>query len=238
MNTTSNVSWGFVRQVVLATSDPEGDGAMLRSAYGLPAGFTDPELAEHGIADMTIPVGPEQFLEIIAPASPASPLTNWLARLGGRAGYGVAVQVPDMTSIRERAVGAGVRIMIDQTARGHRIMQLHPSDMGMLLDLDEAADRQWWFWDEISEGPAADAAVDAVLAIEIGVADPAVMAARWAAVVGVELLSPTSVDLDTTVHFVEAERNGLRGVTLREAPGHDHIPDAEWFGVRFSHRPA
>lgn len=228
--------WAFVRQVVLATTDPDTDIDALRAAYRLPAGFTDPELAEHGIADRTIPTGPEQFLEVIAPSSPSSPLHAWLGRLGGRAGYGLAVQVPDMAAIRDRAASLGVRIVIDQEARGHRIMQLHPGDVGILLDLDESADRNWWFWDDISDGPAPDAIVDGVVEIEVCTPDPERMAALWSTLLGVDRPTATAVDLGTTIRFVGGDHRGVRAVTLRltdRAPS--VVDDAEMFGITFRH---
>lgn len=232
-----NDSWAFVRQVVLATATPEADATALRDTYALPHGFTDPELLEHGIADETIPLGPRQYLELIAPASETSPLNAWLGRAGGRAGYGVAVQVPEMAVIRERAQRLGVRIMIDQLAFGHPIMQLHPRDVGILLDLDEAADKDWWFWDEISPGPSDTAVVDAVLAVEVGVTDPERMAALWSELLAVAQPTATSVDLGTTVNFVPADRGCLLAVTLQLANGEPMRDDVELVGIKFRHRP-
>ena len=230
-----STSWAFVRQTIFATSRPIEDSAMLRAAYSLPEGFTDPMLLEHGLADETIPVGPEQYLEILSPAGETSPLTGWLAKHGGHGGYGIAVQVPDMTAIRERVVERGVKILIEQEALGHRIMQLNPRQVGgLLLDLDEVPDRSVWFWDDITPGPSADATVDGVLEIEVGCSDPEVFAGLWADLLDVDQPTPTSVDLGTRISFVAAETAGIAAVTLRAAAGGE-IHDGEQLGVTFRH---
>lgn len=231
-------SWAFLRQVVLATVDPSADSAALRATYGLPVGFTDPELLAHGIADETIPVGPRRFVELVSPSGDHSPLTPWLAKRGGRAGYGVAVQVPDIAAIRERVVSRGVGIMIEQEALGHRIMQLHPRQVGILLDLDEVPDRTSWFWDEISPGPAAAALIDDIVEIEIGVPDPCAMATLWSHLLDVEQPTESSVDLDALIQFVAADIASMRAVTMQTATGRTSPADAEFVGVTFRHCPA
>lgn len=228
-----SASWAFVRQLIFATVEPERDSAALRHEYGLPAGFTDPMLLDFGIADETIPVGSEQYIELLSPAGDQSPLHAWTSKRGGAGGYGVAVQVPDISAIRERAVAAGVAILIEQEALGHRIMQLDPRRMGLLLDLDEVPDRSRWFWDDITPGPAADAGIDALLEVEIGVVDPEVTAALWADLLAVPQPSSTTVDLGTTISFVAAERAGMRAVTLRSPEAQS---ERSMLGVTFRHR--
>ena len=225
-------SWAFVRQMIFATAELVADSEALSSAYGLPPGFTDPMLLDFGIADETIPIGPEQYIELLSPAGDDSPLHAWLDKRGV-GGYGVAVQVPDMTAIRERAMAAGVSIVIEQEALGHRIMQLNPRRMGMLLDLDEVPDRTRWFWDDITPGPAADARVDALAEIEIGVAEPETTAALWAHLLDVDQPTATTVDLGTIVSFLTAEHAGVLALTLRTA---EELPDRSLLGVTFRHR--
>ncbi|MCU1395771.1 MAG: hypothetical protein JWM34_4199 [Ilumatobacteraceae bacterium] len=230
-----STSWAFVRQAIFATSSPADDSAELRAAYALPKGFTDPMLLEHGIVDETIPVGPDQYIELLSPASDASPLTGWLAKHGGQGGYGVAVQVPDMASIRSRVVEQGIKILIEQDAFGHPIMQLNPRQVGgLLLDLDEMPDRSAWFWDDITPGPAGDATVDSIVEIEVGVPDPLEFAALWAHLLDVDQPTPTSVDLGMRISFVEAEVAGVLAITLRVAGG-DTIADSTRLGVSFRH---
>ncbi|MCU1367921.1 MAG: hypothetical protein JWL72_2775 [Ilumatobacteraceae bacterium] len=228
-----STSWAFVRQTIFATADPAADSAALRTAYGLPAGFTDPMLLEHGIADETIPVGTDQYLELLSPSSDASPLNHWLGKRGGPGGYGVAVQVPEMAPIRERAVERGVKILIEELAFGHPIMQLNPRQCGTLLDLDEMPDRAKWFWDDITPGPSASALIDGVVEIEIGVAEPSATAALWAYLLDVEQSTATSVDLGTRVTFVPPTSGGIQAVTLRSVG--ERPPDTARLGATFRH---
>lgn len=231
-NVPVGTSWAFVRQTIFATAQPVVDSSALREAYALPNGFTDPMLLEHGIADETIPVGPEQYLELLSPTGDASPLHRWLGRRGGSGGYGVAVQVPEMAPIRARATERGVDILIEEMAFGHPIMQLSPRQCGTLLDLDEMPDRAQWFWDDITPGPSPSALVDRVVEIEIGVTEPAVTAALWAYLLDVDQPTDTSVEVGTRITFVPQTSGGIQTVTLRSnAP----VADIERLGTTFRH---
>ena len=79
---------------------------------------------------------------------------------------------------------------------GHEIIQLHPLDVGVLLELDAFLPRDAWFWDDLPAARAAHAArtakaddivaVDVAVDPEAGPRDPVTMAATWAAIVGIE----------------------------------------------------
>ncbi len=231
-------SWAFLRQVVIATPDAARDSATLRSTYRLPIGFTDPMLLEHGVADETIPLGPTRYVELISPANDSSFLHPWLQRVGGAAGYCVAVQVPDIDAIRARATDLGVRVLVDQLALGHKVMQLHRRDFGLILDLDEIADRSVWFWDDVTPGPSPDAIVDDIVEVVVGVTDPQHVATTWATLVDVPQPTPTSVDFGLTIQFVASDSPGLQTVTLQLASGATAVDDQVIAGVTFRHRIA
>ena len=108
-------------------------------------------------------------------------------------------------------------------AMGHDIIQLHPLDAGVLLELDAFLPRDGWFWDDLPAAQAAQAArtakADDIVAVDVAVTgppDPAAMARTWAAIIGIE---PPVATADgavlafgrRTVRFVPA-RGGRTGI--------------------------
>lgn len=157
----------ILRQVVIGSPDLDATTRELRESLGVARGFADPLLEEIGMADETIRVGPEAHLEVVAPLRGDVSLAAWLRKAGGGGGYALSIQVPDLTPHLAAAARQGVRVVADLVAYGHRIVQLHPGDMGLLIELDEIADPAAWFWDDIEAEVATAPRVDDVLAVEI-----------------------------------------------------------------------
>src|SRR5260370_33286937 len=111
-------------------------------------------------------------------------MTRWLGRAGGAAGWVIATQVPSLDGIEERAAEHGVRIAVQTQAMGHNIVQFHPLDVGVLLELDEFLPRSAWVWDELETARAAQASrrpkVDTIVAGDAATPDPAAIAPTWA----------------------------------------------------------
>jgi hypothetical protein len=123
-------------------------------------------------------------------------MTRWPGRAGGAAGWAMSTQVPSLAGVTERAAQHGVRIAVQTQAMGHNIVQFHPLDVGVLLELDEFLPRGAWFWDEMEAARAAQASrspkVDDIVAVDVAAPDPVAMAATWAAIVGLEPPTPTA----------------------------------------------
>ena len=113
-------------------------------------------------------------------------MARWLGQVGGSSGWVLSTQVPSLDGVKERAAERGVRIAAETQAMGRDIVQLHPLDVGVLLELDAFLPRDAWFWDEL---PAARAArstkADDIVAVDVAVPDPAAMAQTWAAIIGI-----------------------------------------------------
>jgi hypothetical protein len=211
--------WARPRQVGLATLDHAAAVAEATTVLGLGPGFADPELQHLGLLDFTAPVGPDAYLEILAPARADHALDGWLQRRGGAAGWVLSTQVPDLEGVRERCAEQGMRIVTDTTAMGHEILQLHPRDAGLLLELDAFSPRDQWFWDDLPGNRAAQQArsmvVDDIVAVVVACDEPLVLAGRWARVLGIA--GPEAVDggaslavSERVVEFVPS-RNGIGG---------------------------
>lgn len=226
--------WVRLRQVIMATDDLHLDSAALRDALGLAPGFPDPVLETIGMRDESIPVGAAHagpagggaFLELVGPLTPEAPINRWLAKVGGRGGYALSLQVPEIPARLEAAGALGVGVIADLEVYGHRIVQFRPADLGLLVEIDEIADPDRWFWDDVEMTQPEDSVVDDVLGVEISCADLAAATPRFSAVLG---LNPQLSEDATTfalgarylrlVAAAEGEHPGLRGVELSVRPG-------------------
>jgi hypothetical protein len=213
-------AWATLRQVVLATGDIEGDGALLRERLALGKGFADPELADIGLSDDTLPLAAGAYLELVGPLGGDSSLHRFLDKRGP-GGYALSVQHPDPVGVRERAAARGVRVVADLDVMGHRVVQLHPADVGVLLELDGIADPARWFWDgRDGNDPEPGALVDDVVSVTIPVADPEATAAQWCELLDLPATGAAAIAMGgRTVHFGRIEDGPKWTVTLRRAPG-------------------
>ncbi|MGN6606728.1 MAG: hypothetical protein ACTHMS_06935 [Jatrophihabitans sp.] len=227
--------WAKLRQVVIATTDHEGDVAATRKAFGLGPGFADPEVHEMHLVDATMPVSDTTYLEFVAPIDERAGVHRWLQKIGGRGGYCLSVQHSNPGAAKARAEARGVRAVADVVVFGHNVVQLHPKDMGLLLELDGIDDPDVWFWDDVDPGPESGATVDRIVSVDVPVADPAAMTALWHDVLGFDASAgATEVDLgETTVHFVPGGPSAQWTVRLRRAEQAGDVTVPELAGVRF-----
>jgi hypothetical protein len=209
-------AWADLRQVVVATTEPAKVAGAIRDTLRLGDGFGDPELAEHGIADDTMAVGPDSFIEVVSPLTADHPMATWLDGRGGTAGYLLSVQVSDVDACLQRCRDAGIRVPLTQFVQGHRIAQLHRGDMSAGLEIDGIAERGRWFWDALPVDRRRDARVDDVVAVDLAVADPEGATTRWAHVLGLQPSTATSIDLGgRAVRFVpQVVAGGIVAVDL------------------------
>ena len=210
-------SWAKLRQVVIATTDHDADTEAVRKAFGLGQGFADPELDKISLVDATMPVSAQRYLEVVGATDGVGPVGKWLAKVGGRGGFVLSVQHPDPDGVRSRAAQLGVRVPIDELAFGKTVLQLHPKDVGLVLEIDGIADPDEWFWDDINPGPEADAGVDEIIGVEIPVADPVAMNTLWHQLMDLgEPVLPDQVDLGGAyVKFVDGGPSADWTVVLR-----------------------
>lgn len=231
-NTTAP-SWAKLRQVVIATTEHARDLETVQRAFGLGTGFGDPELKNWALLDATMPVSDERYLEFVGPENDTTPVSAWLAKIGGRGGYVLSVQHPDLDAVRARARELGVGIPVDIEVMGKCIVQLHPKDVGVLLEVDGIDDPQEWFWDDINPGPEPDAGVSDILGVEVKVADPSAMTALWHELLGLgDPVVEHEVQLGGAyVRFTEGGPSADWTVLLRTADARTAAPELP--GVTF-----
>ncbi len=217
-------SWIKIRQVVIGAENIEATSKELRETLGLAPGFADPILETIGLADETVVVGPDAYLEVVAALRDDVSLATWITRGGGGGGYALSIQVPDLTPHLEAAAAAGVRTVADLEVYGHRIVQLHPGDLGLLVELDEIADPDAWFWDDVDKQHPQAPLVDDIRAVQLSSPDPRAQATLWSTVFGVPLTRADSgdpqIDLGSrSVRFAAGDRRYLCAVDLAVVPG-------------------
>jgi hypothetical protein len=223
--------WAELRQVGFAALDHAAAVRAATDLLGLGPGFGDPLLAELNLADFTAPIGPDTYVQVLAPTVPEHSVARWLRRVGGASGWVLSTQVPTLDGVKERAAERGVRIAAQAQAMGRDIIQLHPRDVGVLLELDEFLPRKAWFWDGLEAARASGGArVDDIVAVDVSAEDPAAMAETWAAIIGLEPPAKTADGAaiafgSRTIRFVPAAggRTGIVAVDLH-ATDREHGP--------------
>jgi hypothetical protein len=203
-----------IRQIALVARDLEPVVADLCAVLGLAVGFRDPGVAEFGLRNAVMPVG-TTFLEVVAPVRPDTTAGRFLARRGGDGGYMVILQTRDLAADRARLARLGARLVWEATLDDIATVHVHPRDVGAaIVSVDEPRPPDSWRWG----GPAWERSIRAdvvrrIVGAELEAADPARMAARWSALLG--LSAPrargagATVDLDGGVlRFVPAGPRG------------------------------
>ena len=95
-----------LRQVGFAALDYAAAVRAATELLKLGPGFDDPLLAELSLADVTAPIGPHAYIEVLAPTVPEHPVARWLRRVGGASGWVLAAT---RTACPRPARGSGGR---------------------------------------------------------------------------------------------------------------------------------
>lgn len=196
----------------------------LARGLGLSPCYVDPAVAEFGLENTLLRVG-TQFLEVVAPTQAQTAAGRQLARRGGDGGYMVICQADtraEQAALRARAAALGVRVAFEHDGGAWNIMQLHPGDMGaafLEVDWDENADPAGnWHPSGGLNWRDAPAGGHAIAAVDLQSDDPAALAARWAAVLGLPVTGAGTINLaNAALHFtlaVDGRGAGLGGLEM------------------------
>lgn len=158
----------------------------LRSAFGWPPPFHDPGVGQFGLTNAVFAAG-DTFVEVVAPAEPATAAGRYLERRGDDGGYMAIFQVPDIAAARRRIAALGVRVVWTADLPDIAATHLHPRDVpGAIVSVDWATPAQSWRWAGPAwTGRAPAHAPGGVTGLTIEVTDPAATARRWGAVLGI-----------------------------------------------------
>ncbi|KAA1380108.1 VOC family protein [Aeromicrobium fastidiosum] len=213
----------IIRQVIIGAGDMEVAGKQMREAFGLAKGFADPLLEGINMDDETFRVGGESHLELVGALTPEAPIAKWCEKVGGGGGYGLAIQVPALGPFLERAEAVGARTIEDIVVYDRRIVQLHPGDLGILVELDEIPEAEKWFWDDVEADVSENPVIDDVLAVEISNPDPSALAQKWSTLFDVPAETVDGVLQIAigarTARFVKGDVKMMTGCDVRVADG-------------------
>ena len=181
-----------IRQICLAAPLLEPAVQALQTALGLQVAYRDPNVAKFGLENAVLPIGPNQFLEVVAPTQPDTAVGRFLARaktpdqLGA---YMLICDCDDPVLARQRAQALNIRVINDYQYPDYHGVQLHPRDTGAVMIEFNATPGG-----ENLSGPyhpaghdwqaAVTPACGGITAVRVQAADPAAMARQWAALFG------------------------------------------------------
>ena len=183
--------WLHLRQIALVARDLDPVVADLRAVLGLAEGYHDPHIHRLGLRNEVLTVG-SQFLEVVAPIREGTTAERYLDRRGGDGGYMVITQTDDHAAHRARVDELGVRIVGQFDDDGFTDIQLHPADTGgtfLEIDRQDGDDPEGPWSPAGPDWPAARRTdvVDGITGAEIQCVDPDRVAARWSAIVAIEV---------------------------------------------------
>ena len=235
-----------LRQVVVITRNLSATLEDLTANLELPEPFVDPGVGEFGLENRVFEVGAD-FVEVLTPIREHTTGGRYLDRRGGDAGYMAIFQLDDLTAARRRVDDLGIRIVWQADLGDISGTHLHPADVpGAIVSLDRADPPESWHWagPRWRGGAPADAAAGGLTSLTVAALDPEALAARWAAVLGLDAGGPRVAlpDAGQELRFTplttgRAEDEGIVGFGLRLGGLHE-ARAFELAGVRFDLEPA
>ena len=219
--------WLRLRQIALVAENLAAVLDDFNAVLGLEVCFNDPGVATFGLENALMPVG-QQFIEVVAPTREGTAGGRQLQKRGGDGGYMVINHTDDHAAVKQRVTDLGVRTVLEFSEHGYDCLQLHPSDTGgSFLEID------FQTGGEDMSGPWAPAGknwqpfvrtdvVKGINGVEIQVADPAKVAARWSEIVALDVVvgaggHPTVPFANADIRFVpvtDGRGDGLGGIDL------------------------
>lgn len=219
--------WLRLRQIALVAHELAPVLDDLHAVFGLEPAFRDPGVKTFGLENAVIPVG-QQFLEVVAPIRAGTTAGRYLERRNGDGGYMVITQIDSHAEVKPRVDGLGIRKVLEFDHDAYHCMQLHPADTGgsfLEIDVQEGGEDLDGPWEPA--GPswqphARTHVVNGIAAVELQLADPAKVAARWSEIVAIDLGADgaglPSLELqNATLRFVpdtDGRGDGLGGIDL------------------------
>ena len=173
-----------IRQIVFAAHELAPGRELIASLLQLAPPFRDPGVAEFGIDNAVFAFG-DQFIEVISPTRPHTACGRHLARQGD-SGYMLILQTDGLARESARLDTLGVRRVWQADYDDISAMHLHPKDIGgAIVSIDEPRPAAAWRWGgpgwQVQPGAAG---LQRVLGLRLRACEPALLARRWAQVLG------------------------------------------------------
>ena len=182
-------NWVRLRQICLAAPTLAPAVQALQDELGLAVAYRDGNVGKYGLENAVLPIGPHQFLEVVAPTQPDTAVSRFLARAAAPdelGAYMLICDCDDPAAARARAEALGIRVIADTRYRDYHGVQLHPRDTGGVMIEFNATPGG-----EDLAGPYHPAGPDwqhhvrldtgSIDIVRVHAHDPAAMAEKWAA---------------------------------------------------------
>ncbi len=222
-----------LRQVVWAAADLDGAEADISGLTGLDVCYRDPGVAAFGLRNGLFVVG-DQFLEVVSPTKDDTAAGRFMQRRGGDGGYMVILQTDDLAAVEARATANDIRIVWEGSHEGTSGRHMHPADVGgTILSIDQCDYPAEWAWGgPIWRDFVDTSVVSAVAGVEIAVANPEEVAAKWSALVGVPVNNGAIRLDDAEIRFVASDGTVPDGVVGYDLVATDRTRAGETHDLR------
>ncbi len=205
-----------LRQICLAAPHLEPAAALIRALLGLEECHRDGGVAKYGLENVLFPVGPDRFLEVVAPTGPGTAAGRFLEQMQGRGGYMLIFDCDNPKSRAERAKSLGVRTANHIDRERYQGYQLHPKDCrATFLEFNhtpggQALDGAYWPAGEHWQAHVRVDTTRSLDGVEVLSPDAAGLAAHWSAILGVPAATLGGR------HLIEVE---AQTIAVVDAPG-------------------
>ena len=184
--------WVRIRQICLVAPQLAPAVQALQDALGLQVAYRDPNVAKYGLENAVLPIGPNQFLEVVAPTRADTAVGRFLARAPSPDSLGAYMLIcdcDDPAAARARAQALGIRVVHDYQYPDYHGVQLHPRDTGaVMIEFNATPGGADLSGPYHPAGPDWQRAVRAgcggIASVRVRAQDPASLAQRWATLFG------------------------------------------------------
>lgn len=221
-----------LRQIALVAAKLEPVVADLTAVLGIRRCYVDDAVGRWGLQNTLMTIGTD-FLEVVAPVRDGTAAGRYLERRQGDGGYMVITQADSaqtQLACRARAQAQSIRVAYERADASYHIMQLHPADMrASFLEIDSDSHGDFQGYWHPSGGTGWEPSIDttrtiALLGARLQGPDPQALAARWAAVLGLPVVTldgdPGIALANAHLRFVPEQDGrgpGLSGVDIQVA---------------------
>jgi catechol 2,3-dioxygenase-like lactoylglutathione lyase family enzyme len=205
-----------LRQICLVAPHLDASSALIRDLLGVEECHRDAGVAKYGLENVLFPIGPDRFLEVVAPTRPGTAAGRFLEQTRGRGGYMLIFDCDDPKVRAQRAQALGVRVANHIDRERYQGYQLHPKDCrATFLEFNHTPGGQdlhgpyWPAGEHWQRNVRADVTRN-LEGVEVLSRDASGLAAHWSSIMGVP------VSAQDGRHVINV---GEQTITIVSAPG-------------------
>ncbi|HET6928348.1 MAG TPA: VOC family protein [Hyphomicrobiaceae bacterium] len=205
-----------LRQICLVAPHLDASSALIRALLGVEEGHRDAGVAKYGLENVLFPIGPDRFLEVVAPTRPGTAAGRFLEQTQGRGGYMLIFDCDDPKVRAQRAQALGVRLVNHIDRERYQGYQLHPKDCrATFLEFNHTPGGQalhgpYWPAGEHWQRHVRADVTRHLKGVEVLSRDASGLAAHWSSIMGVP------VTRQDGWHVINV---GEQTITIISAPG-------------------